>query len=165
MGRACGDGEHLSLSPVLAPHAFTILFLSRLSFVFEETLVALQGGINFHLLFAVSVLRRSFVRPLLSAEMDDFWIKAALILFLIINFVLFRQPGVGGGRERGKKAPAPEFDTPQSVFKKNRRCINALAFPKFKQCPGDLYGSGKVALKELAFQEQTSRFGPNATRR
>lgn len=113
MGRACGDGEHLSLSPVVAPHAFPILFLNRLSSVFEETLVALQDGINFHLLFAVSFLRRSFVRPLLSSEMDDFRIKAALILFLIINFMLFRQPG-----ERERKKRVLEFDTPRSVFKK-----------------------------------------------
>lgn len=41
--------------------------------------------------------------------MDDFRIKAALILFLLVNFVLFRQPGRAGGGG---------FDTPRSVFKK-----------------------------------------------
>lgn len=69
--------------------------------------------------------------------MDDFRIKAALILFLLVNFVLFRQPGLVGG----SVGRCWNLTRLGQSSKKNHRCINALAFPEFRQCPEDLDGS------------------------
>lgn len=116
--------------------------------------LALQGGINFLQLLVVSFLRyswksRQFVWPL-SSETDDFGIKAALILFIISNFVLFRQPGEQEGeRERERKCTNAGIWRVSVSLQKEPPVHKSTDISEFTQCPGDLSRSRKVVCSSL----------------